>query len=60
MKEPATISYSEYSKEWVLSLRYGEQESVALPLTNDILTSLIKLFSNEGKIQKILGRMEDD
>jgi len=38
---------------------YDNNSTTAMPMNKELFESLIKLFKNEGKIQKILNKMRE-
>jgi len=58
--ESAKIVYSKEDKQYALEMQLLLPNGVvnSQPLSKQLFESLIKLFKNEGKVQKILGRMD--
>ena len=57
--EQARLEYSKTDNRYniVLQMYKDVPNTTSVPLNTDMLVSLIKLFSNEGKIQKALNNM---
>jgi len=59
-QEQARLEYSKLDNRYKLILQMYKHNpnTTSVPLTKDLFDSLVKLFSNTGKIQKIQGRIE--
>ena len=60
--EQARIEYSKIDKRYslVLQMYKDNLNTTSVPLKLDVFKSLIRLMKQEGKIQKILSRMETE
>lgn len=59
MRERARLVYDKNRKSYHLETnRFSMNITTGTALNSDVMRSLIKLFSNEGKIQKVLLNME--
>jgi len=59
MKERARLVYSKTDERYSLETNmFSMQTTTSTPLNSKVMRSLIKLFSNEGKIDKALNNMD--